>query len=177
PGTKAELGQDFRFFEMWFEVRSGVGVNDVVFTSVEGFHAHEAEVVGIGHLADEFPAIFAIFFLFPQSLLAIRGRLLFPLVNQLLDFFVFFFCLFLGKRLVVLGDQLLYLLTVNLHHVVSFDLCGLHPAFAVYPVVFLAFDVGVVALLLVIGHVVVGGFANELANLVLRERNCIGGGS
>src|SRR5690348_6290370 len=105
------------------------------------------------------------------------GWLVLPvLINQLLDLFVFFLGVFLGKRLVVLGDQFLYLLAVDLHHVVGLNFRGLYPALAVYTVVFLALDVGVVALPFVVLHVVISGVANELANLIFGERRTRVGG-
>ena len=120
-----------------------------------------------------------LFFLFLQSLRAIGFRFILALADQLLNFVIFFLGVFCRKRLVVLGDQLLHLLPVDLHHIVGFNFRGFHLALTVETAHFLPFDVGVVALLLVVFHVLVGGFANDLADLIFRQRSCrrSGGGN
>jgi hypothetical protein len=45
-------------------------------------------------------------------------------------------------------------------------------ALAVETPLFLPFDVGVVAPLLVVFHVFAGGFTNELSDLIFRQRRC-----
>src|SRR5579863_4510287 len=147
--------------------RPWIAVNHIVFTPVEGLDAHQFEVVGVGDFLHELAALFSIFFLFLQALPAVVVRFILAFINELLDLLVFFSRVFVRKRFVVFGGQLLHLLAINLHHVISLHLGGLDLSFAVEMALFLAFHVGIVPLFLVVLEVIVGGPANQVADLVL----------
>ena len=64
----------------------------------------------------------------------------------------------------------MHLLAIKLHDVVSLHFSRLHLAFAVEPMFFIAFHVGIVTQPFIVLHVLVGDHAKEALHLLLRER-------
>src|SRR5215467_668585 len=118
---------------------------------------------------DKLPAFFPVLLFFPQALVALSIRLVLTLIDQFLNFVVFFLGVFLREGLVVFRNQLLNLFAIDLHHIEGLDVGGFHVPMAIQVSSFLTLDVGVVAQLFFIFHIVVGRLTNQLSNLIFGE--------
>ena len=100
----------------------GISVDDVIVAAVQLLGPNKRKVVGVGYFAHELPLVLAVLLLFLQALAAFGIGFVFALVDQLLNFLVFLAGVLVGKRLVVFGDQLLHLLTINIQDIRGFSL-------------------------------------------------------
>src|SRR5580704_13180604 len=89
--------------------------------------------------------------------------------DDFLDFFLFLRRIFCGERLVVLGGQAANLLAVDLEHVVGTRFVRSYVTLTVELVLLYAFDIGVVALSLIVLVVLLGHLPNHFLNLLSRE--------
>src|SRR5258708_9512071 len=161
---------------MRLKARPRLAVNHPGLAPAKRCGPYKFEVVGVGNFVDKLASFFPIFLGSFLPLLAIFVGLVFPLVDNLLDFLFFFGSLFWIERFVVFGNQSLHLLAVNFKNFVSLDLSGLGMPLAVEVVLNLTLDVGVVAFFPGVLFVLVGYHAKQLLHLLLRQR-AVGAGS
>src|SRR5271165_3055463 len=149
--------------------RTRLGVDDPGLAPSHQLRTHELEVVGVGDLMNELAALLTFFLFFFYPLLVVTLGFVLVLIDDLLDLLFFFGRIFLGERFVVFFDEPLHLLAVELKNFVSLRLGGLGFSLAVELAVDVAFNVGVVAFLLVILVILVHDHAQQLLHLLLGE--------
>ena len=148
------------------ELRARLAINHPGVASVQNLAAHQAEVVGVGHFADELAPLLPGLLFFRLPLLLLAFRLVLALIGQLLNSFLFLDRVFLVERLVVFFNQACHRLAVELHDFVGLRFRGLDLAAAIQFVRDFAVDVGVVALLLVVIAIVLRHYAGQRPHLL-----------
>ena len=154
---------------MWLEAGTWLPINDPSLASTHLLGSYQFEIVGIGNVMHELAAIFALFYFFLFALLAFLIRFIFALVNDLLDFFLFFGRFFGVERLVIFFDQPPYLLSIDLQNLVGLHFRRFNMSLAVEILLHLAIHIGVVVLLLLVLNVLISDYSKQLLHLFLRE--------
>src|SRR5262249_36558018 len=162
----ANLAQDPGLFASGLEAWAGLGGNHVGVAAVDQLIADVGEGVRVRHFPHELAAFLAFLLFLLQPLLAIRIGLLAPLIDDLLNFVIFFGRFFLGERFPILGHQPVHGVAINLQDVIVFSLGGSHCALAVELVFLLSFGIGVVVHLLVVFEIVLCNFLDKVLDLV-----------
>ena len=102
--------------------RPRISIDHIRLAPIELLSPHPAEVVSIGHFLYKLSALFLFLLGLLLPLTPVMFTFILALVDDLLDFFIFFLGVILRQRFVILGDQLSHLLLKQNHDFVGADL-------------------------------------------------------
>src|SRR6267143_1997316 len=154
---------------MRLESRTRLARNHPGVSPIQQLASYQPKVVGFRHIADELADLFPLLLFLGLPLRAFFLRFVLSLLDFSLDAFFFLVRIFFRKRLIILFNEPLELLAVEGHYFVSPHFGGLDLSLAIELFLDFALDVGVIALLLVVGPIVLSHNPCQCPHLLLRK--------